>query len=359
MARAWTDDPVGARNDLTCTVAACDSHRTPQRWELIGLGFLVETEYRLGAWDDAIAHAELALSVVRDGDQSWLTPFIHAVAAFPLAARGAREAAAAHAAEAAARLHQVGTDNSTIWVATAQALLALAEGDDQHTAAVLEPLSLPTSAAVHEPGWLPWQALYAEALLGLGCRGQAEAVLTPFEALAATRGRRSVMASAARARGTLEAAHGHTERADAAFRDGLKHASDLPLPFERALLETAYGRYLRHAGRRGEAEAHLQAARTRFAQLDARPFLERCDLELTACDPTLPKRRPGPRTSLTPQELAVARLVAAGRTNRQTASALFVSVKTIEYHLGNAYAKLGVTSRTQLALALRQDPGDP
>ena len=359
IARAWTDDLVGARDDLTCTLAACERHRTAQRWGLIGLGFLVETEYRLGAWDDAIAHAVLALSVVHDADQSWLAPFIHAVAAFPLAARGAREAAAAHAAEAAARLQTAGPDNSTIWVATAQALLALADGDDQHTAAVLKPLSRPASAAVHEPGWQPWQALYAEALLGLGCRGQAEAVLTPFETLAAARGRRSVMASAARARGTLEAAHGHPERADAAFRDGLKCASDLPLPFERALLETAYGRYLGRAGRRDEAVAHLQAARTRFAQLDARPFLERCDRELTAYGLMVPKRTPDPRTSLTPQELAVARLVAGGRTNRQTAAALVVSVKTIEYHLGNTYAKLGVTSRTQLALALHQDPGDP
>jgi DNA-binding CsgD family transcriptional regulator len=359
IARAWTEDLVGARNDLACTLTACQRHRTPLRWGLIGLGFLVQTEYRLGAWDDAIAHAELAVWAVRNADQNWLAPFIHAVAAFPLAARGARGAAAAHAAEAAAQLHPAGTDNSTIWVATARALLALAEGDDQHTAAVLKPLSLPASADVHEPGWQPWQALYAEALVMLGRRGQAEAVLTPFEALAAARGRRSVMASAARARGTLEAAHGHAERADAAFRDGLKHASGLPLPFERALLETAYGRYLRRAGRRDESAAHLQAARTRFAQLDARPFLERCDRELTACGRTPPKRTADPRISLTPQELAVARLVATGRTNRQTAAALVVSVKTIEYHLGNAYAKLGVTSRTQLVLALRQDTGNP
>lgn len=359
IARAWTEDLAGARNDLTCTLTACQRHRTPLRWGLIGLGFLVETEYRLGAWDDAIAHAELAVWAVRNADQNWLAPFIHAVAAFPLAARGAREAAAAHTAEAAAQLPPVGGDNSTIWVATARALLALAEGDDEHTVAVLQPLSRPASADVHEPGWQPWQALYAEALVMLGRRGQAEAVLTPFEALATARGRRSVMAAAARARGTLEAAHGHAEGADAAFRDGLKHASELPLPFERALLETAYGCYLRRGGRPDESAAHLQAARTRFAQLDARPFLERCDRELTACDRTSPRRTTDSITSLTPQELAVARLVATGRTNRQIAAALVVSVKTIEYHLGNAYAKLGVTSRTQLALALHQDKGNP
>jgi DNA-binding CsgD family transcriptional regulator len=74
---------------------------------------------------------------------------------------------------------------------------------------------------------------------------------------------------------------------------------------------------------------------------------------------TAPNRMVGPRISLTRQELAVARLVANGHTNRETAEALVVSVKTIEYHLGNTYAKLGATSRTQLALALHQDQGNP
>jgi DNA-binding NarL/FixJ family response regulator len=113
------------------------------------------------------------------------------------------------------------------------------------------------------------------------------------------------------------------------------------------------------AGRSDDAALYLQAARTRFAQLDARPFLHRCERELTACRRTPATRRTGSTTSLTRQEQAVAGLVAAGHTNRETAAALVVSVKTIEYHLGNAYAKLGVTSRTQLALALHQDQGNP
>jgi DNA-binding CsgD family transcriptional regulator len=342
---------------LTFTLTACQRHPTP--WELMGLGFLIETEYRLGAWDEAIGHARLAVSIVQDTNQRWLAPFIHAVATFPLAARGAREPAAAHATEAAAQVQLAGTETSIIWVATAQALLARADGEDQRIVSVLKPLYLPASAAVYEPGWQPWQALYAEALVSLGSCGQAEAVLTAFETLAAARGRRSALAAAARARGTLEAARGHPERADAAFRDGLKYASDLPLPFEQALLETAYGRYLRRAGRSDDAAVHLQAARIRFAQLDARPFQQRCQRELTACDRTSPKRMAGRRTSLTRQEQAVARLVADGHTNRETAAALVVSVKTIEYHLGNTYAKLGVTSRTQLALALRRNSGNP
>jgi DNA-binding CsgD family transcriptional regulator len=131
------------------------------------------------------------------------------------------------------------------------------------------------------------------------------------------------------------------------------------MPFDRALLEAAYGRFLRRTGRRSAAVAHLEAARAGFADLGALPYLERCDHELAACGRTPAKRTVGPRATLTPQELAVARLVASGRTNRQAAAELVVSIKTIEYHLGNAYAKLGMTSRTQLAVAVNQDRGNP
>jgi DNA-binding NarL/FixJ family response regulator len=127
------------------------------------------------------------------------------------------------------------------------------------------------------------------------------------------------------------------------------------MPFEQGLLQFACGRFLRCQGRRVDAAAYLQKARACFSRLGARPFLDRCERELGACGRAPARRTTGSRTRLTPQELAVARLVAAGRTNRQAAAELVVSVKTIEYHLGNAYAKLAVTSRTQLALALGQD----
>jgi ATP/maltotriose-dependent transcriptional regulator MalT len=356
IARGWTDDLEGARRDLAAALAIYQHRSAPMPWALIGLGFLAEIEYRLGTWDDAIAHAELAVSLTRDSDQHWLAPFVHAVAALPLAARGAREPARAHVTEAAAYLQLVGTEDSMIWVATAQALLALADNDHQQVAAALQPIRrLPRWTSVDEPGWQPWLALSAEAQTALGCDDEAEHILVPFEEFAATRGRRSTLAAAARARGSLEAARGHPEQADAAFRAGLAHVSDLSMPFDQALLETAYGRFLRHTGQRGPAAAQLEAARTRLAELDARPYLERCDRELAACGRIPSTRQPGPRATLTQQELVVARLVTAGQTNRQAAEELVLSVKTIEYHLGNAYAKLGVTSRTQLALALRQD----
>ncbi len=360
IARAWTDELHGARSDLAAALAAYRQRRAPLAWQIIGLGFLAEIEYQLGAWDDAIGHAELAVSLTQDSNQNWLAPFVHAVATLPLAARGARAPAQAHANEAAAQLALVGTEDSTIWVATAQAWLALAEDDHEQVAAALQPTArLPSWIGVDEPGWRPWPALAVEAQVALGRDDEAERILVPFEELAAARGRRSALAAAARARGALEAVRGKPDHAEAAFQAGLTRVRDLPMPFDRALFQAAYGRFLRRTGRRSAALAHLEAARAAFADLGARPYVERCDRELTACGRTPAKRTVGPRATLTPQESAVARLVACGRTNRQAAAELVVSVKTIEYHLGNAYAKLGVTSRTQLALAVNKDQGNP
>jgi DNA-binding CsgD family transcriptional regulator len=360
IARAWTDDLDGARKDLADALAAYQQRGAPLAWQIIGLGFLAEIEYQLGAWDDATGHGELAVSLTQDSDQNWLAPFVHAVATLPLAARGAREQAQAHASEAAEQLELVGTEDSTVWVATAQAWLALAEDDHEQAAAALRPIArLPSWTGVDEPGWRPWPVLSVEAQVALGRDDEAERILVPFEELAAARARRSALAAAARARGALEAVRGHPEHAEAAFQAALTYASDLPMPFDRALLEAAYGRFLRRTGRRSAALAYLEAARTRFADLGAGPYLERCDRELAVCGRTPAKRTVGPRATLTPQELAVTRLVAGGQTNRQAAAELVVSVKTIEYHLGNAYAKLGVTSRTQLAVAVNKDQGNP
>jgi DNA-binding CsgD family transcriptional regulator len=356
MARLWSDDLPGARHDLTAAVTAYRRRHAPALWCVIGLGFLAETEYRLGAWDDAILHADLAVSIAEDADQEYLTAFVHALATFPLAARGMREPATGHATAAAAHLRVLRTDSSALWVATAQGLVALADNDWQAVAAALEPVwRLPGWAKLDEPGVEPWPALHAEALVALGRCDEAETLLATFEAAAGACGRRSALVAAARVRGTLEAARRQPERAEAAFRAGLEHAEELSMPFEHGLLHAAYGCFLRCSGRHREAVCHLETARARFARLDARPFLARCDRELAACGRPSTRRQTGPGTTLTPQELAAARLVAAGRTNRQAAAELVVSVKTIEYHLGNAYAKLAVTSRTQLALALRQD----
>jgi DNA-binding NarL/FixJ family response regulator len=164
-----------------------------------------------------------------------------------------------------------------------------------------------------------------------------------------------VLANVGRARGNLCFARRDGAAAEAAFRTGLDHAAQVSVPFDRARLELAYGEFLRRAGKRAAAAQHLQAAQAALRRLGARLYLDRCGSELAACGRT-PSSTPQPRASgLTPQEHTVARLASQGLTNGQIARRLVLSVKTIEYHLSHAYAKLNVTSRVALAAALGGD----
>jgi DNA-binding CsgD family transcriptional regulator len=127
----------------------------------------------------------------------------------------------------------------------------------------------------------------------------------------------------------------------------------LSLPFQRGLTELAYGQVLRRAGQRRAAAVRLTVARERFGVLRAQPYVERCEHELAACGLAPAKRREFDPSRLTAQELAVARLVAEGMSNRQVASELFISIKTVQFHLTHIYAKLGVSSRAELAAHFR------
>ena len=125
------------------------------------------------------------------------------------------------------------------------------------------------------------------------------------------------------------------------------------MPYERALIELEHGRFLRRAGERRAASALLLAAHARFLDVGASPALARCEQELAACGLTPSARKTRDYSALTPQELAVARLVVSGMTNREIATELMVSTKTVEYHLSNVYAKLGVRSRSELRARAR------
>ncbi len=128
-------------------------------------------------------------------------------------------------------------------------------------------------------------------------------------------------------------------------------AEALANPFELARTRFLFGERLRRAGLRREASQVLGSAAAGFERLGARPWTERAAAELAA----LGERRDPARdilTDLTPQELQVALAVGRGATNREAAASLFLTVKTIEFHLHNVYRKLEVRSRTELALWL-------
>jgi DNA-binding CsgD family transcriptional regulator len=133
------------------------------------------------------------------------------------------------------------------------------------------------------------------------------------------------------------------------FLAALDAHAEAARPFELARTELAYGEFLRRARHRVEARKHLQVALDGFEGLGAMLWAERARVELRASGQTARKRDPSTRAELTVQELQVARFVADGLTNREVAAQLFLSPRTIDFHLRNVYKKLGISSRMALA----------
>lgn len=120
-------------------------------------------------------------------------------------------------------------------------------------------------------------------------------------------------------------------------------------PFDLARIRLLYGEHLRRARRPSDARTHLRAAVEGFERLRTDPWAERARGELRATGETARRRDPSTRGQLTPQELHIARYAAQGLANKEIAAQMFLSKRTIDYHLRNIYVKLGIASRTQLA----------
>ncbi len=153
------------------------------------------------------------------------------------------------------------------------------------------------------------------------------------------------------------AAHGHAllasaasrPEADTLFERSLALHAKTARSFDRARTELAYGEHLRRSRQRVAARHHLRAALEVFEDLRAAPWADRAAQELRASGETARKRDVSTTTDLTPQELQVAQLVQLGLTNKEAAAQLFVSPRTVDFHLRNLFAKTGVTSRVELA----------
>jgi DNA-binding NarL/FixJ family response regulator len=185
-----------------------------------------------------------------------------------------------------------------------------------------------------------------EAAIRAGERETARAWLDVFEAWAESSAAAWARAVALHCRALLSEDESEAERLFVAAMDAHAEAAR---PFERARTELAYGEFLRRTRRRVEAREHLRAALDGFEGLGAALWEERARVELRASGQTARKRDPSTRAELTAQELQIARFVAEGLTNRDVAAQLFLSPRTIDFHLRNVFTKLGISSRTALA----------
>jgi ATP/maltotriose-dependent transcriptional regulator MalT len=351
--RVWADDLEGARADCARAIRLGRESGLPP-YLPAAIGGLAEAEYRLGVCDDAIVHGDLGISLVEDTDQHWYRAFAHGIAALVRAAQGGWKAAEMHVATARAAAQLLGNEASHGYAANAAAHLAFARQDWAGIVAAGAPLyKLGSRDGTFEPGVFGWRELYDEALITVGRLAEARRDVQESLDLAMDRGRRSTLARLSRPQAALAMADGDARRARWTLEEGIEHAAAGCCPFDQALVHDALGRLLRRQGERRRAASHLQAALDRYEQLRAAPFLSRCRDELAACGLHPARRAPGP-TGLTPREHAVVHLAARGLTNRQIAAELVISVKTVEYHLGSVFAKLGVSTRTQLAARLAE-----
>jgi DNA-binding NarL/FixJ family response regulator len=135
---------------------------------------------------------------------------------------------------------------------------------------------------------------------------------------------------------------------DSHFTEALDLHAKGGRPFDTARTELLYGETLRRRRRRADARRYLTAAHETFERLGARPWADQASNELRATGVTARKRDPSSVNQLTPQELQIARLVAEGATNRAIAGQLFLSPRTVDYHLHKVFTKLGLTSRAEL-----------
>jgi DNA-binding NarL/FixJ family response regulator len=286
-------------------------------------------------------------------DAGWELPFALAVASWVYAGRGAWDLATSHVVECRRAAERSPTIGGNIYASMAEASLARARGDHQGVLDSLDPILVgPRRDLIEGLGVVRPRILRAEALIGLGHLKQADAAVALVEETAAARHLSSIEVDACRLRGSLEDLRGNAAAARTAFDQGLAALDGTVMPFSQALLEAAFGRFLLRSNDRRAAIDHLRIAQNLLRTLNARPYLAFCEAELSRCG--LPRTRESRESTfeLTAKERAVAHLAAEGMTNREIAEELYVSAKSVEYHLHNIFAKLTISSRRQLRPAL-------
>jgi DNA-binding CsgD family transcriptional regulator len=213
-------------------------------------------------------------------------------------------------------------------------------------AAAFRVRDLVTGLDVDSPSWAAWRALAVEPLVALGRTEEARRLATEHLALCRASEVQRLLGEAERLAGlvaeTPEEALGLLRRSVDRLR-----VADCPIQLVTSQLDL--GSALRRRGLRAEAREQLVAARDGAAACGAGVFLRRAEEELAAAGVRVPSRETSGPGALTPSELRVARLAAAGMSNPEIARTLFVVPKTVETHLSRAYRKLGVTGRSDLA----------
>ncbi|WP_338017769.1 helix-turn-helix transcriptional regulator [Streptomyces adustus] len=340
-------------------------------------------ELRAGRHLRARVHAEEGLRAALRTGQRNIAAHQHAVLALVASLAGDADTVAEHAAACSAVADPHGLALAASLAQWALARTDLSRGRAPEAAARLGPLVRPGPCGGHFAVRMLAVPCYVEAAVLAGAPQAAPAVVEEFAVWAEQGIDAAAPALLARCRALLETVDG---RGEPAARDGTPPPDDDrtgPHPaevhytealarhdlvggdFERARTQLLFGNWLRRRRRPGEARGRLRDALVAFERCGAGAWARQARAELRATGDAPAAEPRGPLVRLTPQQLRIARFVAEGATNREVAMRLSVSPRTVDHHLRNVFALLGVRSRIELARFVdREDasgggPGEP
>ncbi|MFE3902001.1 ATP-binding protein [Streptomyces sp. NPDC059153] len=300
-----------------------------------------------GAWTAAGSAAEDAYCLAAEAGADHVAVGAPILQATLRAVRGDHTGARERAAEAVRGIDL--SKSRSLYVRHCQALgmAALAEGDHgtayEHLRRVFTQDSPPVPVHHHASHY--YLADLAAASVRVGRADDARAVLRAVEDHLGTPRSSRLGAIVDRATALLS----RPDDAEPHFLSALADPAGARWPFERALTQLDFAEWLRRRRRSAEARPLLATALEVFEQLDARPWIERATAELRAAGVTVAdSATPEAVAGLTPQELQIAQLAAEGLKNRDIGARLYLSPRTIGFHLHKIFPKLGITGRAQL-----------
>ena len=316
------------------------------------LDFITSQELLSGHLAHALALSDEALRLAQETGQENLAAVHLARMAMLHALRGQEEQcrAAAGAALRTALARRIGLAAAT--ARHALAMLAMAHGEYAEALRLLDLLVAPEPGSGH-----PMITLFSlpdriEAAVRAGVPDTARASLELLESWQVGAERGEARALLARSRALLAE---DDEQTIVCLQEAVG-LHDGSVPLERARTELYLGETLRRMRRRVDARRALRSAAEVFGQVGAEPWAERARRELRATGESARRGKAAAGEQLTPQELRIARMAAEGSSNKEIAAQLFLSPRTVEYHLYKIFPRLGVASRTELARLHYENP---
>ncbi|WP_156228792.1 helix-turn-helix transcriptional regulator [Corynebacterium comes] len=350
MAAGWIhlvhDDPVAARRYLQFNPGGEGSERISLWMD----GWLARTLFVLGEYREAERTVERGLARAERFGIRFLEPILLWTGAQIAGYKGDRELSRSY-------INRLTLSHDAFAIqripsAMCRMFVGGIEGDVSSMNRAGEALvAIGRETDISQPGFWPWEDVWAQHLVLTGRIEEADAVTTAAEERAAESGIGSLQAKLAVPRAGILMQRGDIEGGIRRFEEAIELIETLTMPSYQARVLYEYGRVLRRLGRRRQADDIFVRAGDVFAAMGATEFVNRCNRERRAGG--LGTRTTG-AGGLTPQEEEIAKLVAEGATNREVARELFLSSKTVEYHLTRVYRKLGVRTRNELPRVLAE-----